>query len=61
MNLSIQRIKNRANDLKAKIITTEKDFVKISKIHQPDINFLEINLKIKNEEDLISFLKQKIL
>ena len=59
--IDIQKIKNRANDLKAKIITTEKDFVKIPKIHQPDINFLEINLKIKNEEDLISFLKQKIL
>jgi tetraacyldisaccharide 4'-kinase len=56
----IQKIKDQAKKLKAKIITTEKDFVKISKVDQKNINFLKVELMIKNEKDFIKFLKLKI-
>ena len=56
----IDKIKIRADKLNANIITTEKDHVKISEIDQIKIKFLEIELKIKDEINLISFLKSKI-
>jgi tetraacyldisaccharide 4'-kinase len=57
----IDFIKNRAKKNNAEIITTEKDFVKISKFDNKNINFLEIDLKIENEKKLINFIKNKIL
>lgn len=57
----IERIKNYAKKIKAKIITTEKDYVKISKIDCKDIDFLEVNLKIEERSKLVEFLKSKIL
>ena len=56
----INKIRIKAKGLNAKIITTEKDFLKISKIDKDDINFIDIDLIIKNEKDLINFLKSKI-
>ena len=56
----IDFIKNRASKLGAKIITTEKDFIKISDDINESIDFLEVNLEIKNEIDLINFLKLKL-
>jgi len=56
----IDKIKIRADKLNANIITTEKDHVKISETDQMEIKFLEIELKIKDEINLISFLKSKI-
>ena len=47
-------------DLKATIITTEKDYVKISQQSLNKINFLEIDLVIKKEDELINFIKSKI-
>ena len=52
-------IKNRAKKINAKIITTEKDYVKISQIDKKEIEFLEVELKIKNEKSLIDYLKNK--
>ena len=46
--------------MNAKIITTEKDFVKIPKDNRNDINFLDVNLEIIEEIDLLIFLKSKI-
>ena len=57
----INFIKNRAKKINAEIITTEKDFVKISKFDNKNINLLEIELKIENEKKLINFIKNKIL
>ena len=57
----INFIENRAKKINAEIITTEKDFVKISKFDNENINFLEIELKIENEKKLINFIKNKIL
>ena len=56
----IEMIKSVATDLNAKIITTEKDYVKISQIDLNRINLLEIDLIIKNQDELISFIKSKI-
>ena len=52
----IEKIKLKAKKLNAKIITTEKDYVKLSEKDTNNIEFLEIDLKIKNERDLINFI-----
>lgn len=57
---NIDYIKNKAQKLNAKIITTEKDYTKISKIDSKDIDFIEIDLEIEQEVKLISFIKNKI-
>ena len=56
----IENIRLRADKLKAEIITTEKDYIKISKDDQIDIKFLKINLKIINEENFIDFIITKL-
>ena len=56
----IDKIKLQAKKLNAKIITTEKDYVKINPDKNNDIMFLKIELKIKNEEKLIDYLKLHI-
>ena len=56
----INDIKNRAKKKDAKIITTEKDFAKISNLNHQDIKFLEVDLKINDEIRLINFIKTKI-
>jgi tetraacyldisaccharide 4'-kinase len=56
----IIKIKNKAKKLGAKIITTEKDYVKISKQDRKNINFLKINLNIRNKKSFINFLKSKM-
>jgi len=58
--IDIDKIKSIAADLGAKIITTEKDFVKISQEYLDKINFLEIDLVIKEQDKLITFIKSKI-
>ena len=56
----ITNIKSRAKKINATIITTEKDFVKITEIDDKEIDYLEISLEIKNEEKLIEFIKKNI-
>ena len=55
----IIRIKKHANNLGAKIITTEKDYVKISHLDKEDIDLLEVDLIIENEKELTDFIKEK--
>ena len=54
------KIKQLAKNIDAEIITTEKDFSKISKLNFENINVLKIDLKMNNENILINFLKAKI-
>ena len=54
----INKIKLAAKILDAKILTTEKDYVKLH--NDVEIKFLEIELAIKQENRLINFLKSKI-
>ena len=45
---------------KAKIVTTAKDFTKIKKIDQNNINYIDIDLIIKNEKNLMNLLEKRI-
>ena len=56
----IKNIVNKTIELKANLITTEKDFVKLPDNYRNLINFLDIELKIIEENRLIEFIKSKI-
>ena len=56
----IDKIKLQAINLNAKILTTEKDYVKLNDNAADGIKFLEIELIIKEENELINFIKSNI-
>ena len=56
----IKKIKKIAIDNNAQIITTEKDFVKLSKSDQKKINFLSVETVFKNEKIFINYIKSKL-
>jgi len=56
----IIKIKQKAKNLNAKIITTEKDYNRLSKLNSEGIEYLKIELKIKDEKELINFLHEKL-
>ena len=56
----IENIKDRAKKNNARIITTEKDYVKISQIDNSNIDFLNIDLQIENEDKLVKFINSKL-
>ena len=57
---NIDFIKKRSKEIDAKIITTEKDYLKISKIDPEDIEFLKVETKIDDEINFLNFIKSKI-
>tara|TARA_B100001142_G_C14291915_1_gene639339 strand:- start:264 stop:1196 length:933 start_codon:yes stop_codon:yes gene_type:complete len=58
-NNDIKKIKKLAKDLKTNILTTEKDFMRI-KNNKQGIDYLKVNLLIKEKKNLINFLKKNI-
>jgi len=56
----IEKIVSEAKKIDAKILTTEKDFVKLSNNKIEGINFLEIELKIFEEKNFINFIYEKL-
>ena len=56
----IQKILQIAKNKDLKILTTEKDFVKIPNDLKSEINFTEIDLEIPKMDKLIKFIKSKI-
>ena len=52
----LEKIRNIAKNEKLKIITTEKDFMKIPQEFKKEINFLTIDLIIQDERKLIELL-----
>ena len=52
----INQILDYANQLNCKIITTEKDFLRLDNIENEKIKYLKSELKILNEEKLLSLL-----
>ena len=56
----IDYISLQARQLDSKILTTEKDYIKIKSVNNDDIKFLKIELDIKNEDKLIDYLKLHI-
>ena len=43
-----------------KLITTEKDYTKVSKEYSKYIDVFKIDLIIHNQDDLVKFLKKKL-
>ena len=56
----IVKIKETAKNLKAKVITTEKDYNRLNKLNSEGISYLEIELKVINEKELTNFLNRKL-
>ena len=56
----IRDILSVAEKLNAKILTTEKDFVKLSDDVTGEIDYLKIELKIEEEQKFINFLNDKL-
>tara|TARA_B100000902_G_scaffold115662_1_gene116530 strand:- start:2392 stop:3336 length:945 start_codon:yes stop_codon:yes gene_type:complete len=56
----IKKIKNLAKTLNLNILTTEKDFVKLSHLDKKNIKYLALDLKIKNEKQFLNFIKSKL-
>ena len=62
-NLKINNIKNIARKEKSKIITTEKDYFRLSKNQRKGIKILKTKLKIKNLNKLkkiLNYIYEKI-
>ena len=55
---NIDYIKSQATKYDSKILTTEKDYIKIKLFKNDDIKHLKIELDIKNEDKLIDYLKK---
>ena len=53
----IDHIRLQARQLNSKILTTEKDYIKIKSSKNNDIKYLKVELDIKNEDKLIDYLK----
>ena len=56
----IKKIKLKAKKLNAKILTTEKDYLRLNKSDTDDIDFFKVRLDIKNKSELINFLQKKL-
>jgi len=59
----IKKIINIAKDMNAKIITTEKDYLRLKNYNiaqTENIQFIKMELKIKNEDKLINFIKTNL-
>ena len=56
----IFNILKKAENLKTKIITTKKDYVKIPNEFKDKIGYLDIDLEIQDENKLIDFLNEKL-
>ena len=59
-NQDIQKILEIAKHKDLKILTTEKDYIKIPNNLKSEINFVEIDLRIPKKDKLIKFIKSKI-
>ena len=59
-NKDIIRLLKIAEDKNIKVITTEKDYVKIPIEYKSQISFIKINLEILEQPELIKLIKSKI-
>lgn len=56
----LKKIKEIAKFNEAKIITTEKDFLRINENNRDEINVVKIKLIINNKSEFTNFLKKKL-
>ena len=59
-NINLKELKNKAKKEKLTLITTEKDFFRLSKIERKNIKFLKIKLDIKDEKNFKKILISKL-
>jgi tetraacyldisaccharide 4'-kinase len=59
-NNDIKKIKLKAKKLNTKILTTEKDYLRLNKSNAEDIKFFKVKLNINDENELINFLQKKL-
>ena len=55
-----EKIQDNAKNENLKILTTEKDYMKIPEKYKKKIDFLNIDLIIQNENKLIDYFKKLI-
>ena len=53
----ISMLNQISKNLKANLLTTEKDYLRIKKIDKKNINFVSLRFKIHEENKLINYLK----
>ena len=56
----IKKIKQKAKKENLRIITTEKDYMRLNKTDKININFVKVKLKIKNLKNFYKFLIKKL-
>ena len=56
----IKNINYQAKKFNAKIITTEKDYIKLSKNNQKNIDFIKVKINFREKDNFINYLKYKI-
>ena len=59
-NKEIDEIKKIAFENKLKIVTTEKDYKRLTNYNKKNIKYLKIELQIENYKKFSNFLKEKI-
>ncbi len=59
-NNDILKIKKKAKINNVKILTSQKDYLRLSKKNKKKIEYLKVKLIIKNESKLINFLKSSL-
>tara|TARA_Y100001970_G_C14171885_1_gene824637 strand:+ start:317 stop:1240 length:924 start_codon:yes stop_codon:yes gene_type:complete len=60
LNKDISKLKNIAKNKNLEIITSEKDYLRLSKSNKKGIKFIKIELKIKNYGNFLKFLNQNL-
>ncbi len=58
--IELKKLKNKAKNENFILITTEKDFFRLSKIQRKNIKFLKINLEIKDKKNFEKILISKL-
>ena len=56
----IQRILKQAEDEKAEIIMTEKDFYKLKNFKLNKLNFLKVSLEIDKKNELLQIIQKNL-
>ena len=59
-NIDLKELKNKAKKGKLILITTEKDFFRLSKFERKNIKFLKIKLDIKDKKSFKKILISKL-
>ena len=59
-DIDLKKLKDRAKKEKLTLITTEKDFFRLSKIQRKNIKFLKIKLEITNKNKFKKILISKL-